>query len=75
MASHSQFSATNGAARRGDPAWITRAMRSFPVPDSPVISTVTSLGATSSASASVLRNAPLIGSGVSEVTPSRTVTT
>src|SRR5207249_6799446 len=32
-----QFTATNGAPRRGPPSWIARARSSFPVPVSPTI--------------------------------------
>jgi len=40
-----QFTAMNGLARRGDRSWIARATSSFPVPDSPSISTVELTGA------------------------------
>ena len=41
-----QFTATKARAERGDRLWIARAMSSLPVPVSPVISTVESVGAT-----------------------------
>ncbi len=41
-----QFSATKGPSRRGLNAWIWRATSSFPVPDSPSISTVNEVAAT-----------------------------
>ena len=41
-----QFTGTNGRVARFEFAWIARAINSFPVPLSPVISTVTSVGAT-----------------------------
>ena len=41
-----QSTATNDARARVLPAWMARATTSFPVPDSPVISTVRSVGAT-----------------------------
>ncbi len=41
-----QLMATNGSSRRGDSAWMVRAITSFPEPDSPVISTLAGVGAT-----------------------------
>jgi len=43
-----QFTATKGARARGDRSWTCRATISFPVPVSPVTSTVASAGATCS---------------------------
>ena len=45
-----QLTEMNGLSARFDLAWMCRAMTSLPVPDSPVISTLASLGATWSAS-------------------------
>src|SRR5438105_10124122 len=41
-----QFTLTKGHERRGEAAWMARAISSLPVPVSPVISTVESIGAT-----------------------------
>ena len=41
-----QFTRTNGRSRRSLAAWIAAATSSLPVPDSPVISTRASVGAT-----------------------------
>ena len=41
-----QLTATNGRAARGPFRWMARATTSFPVPESPRISTVAALGAT-----------------------------
>ena len=43
-----QLTRISGRRRRGLASWIARAISSLPVPDSPVISTVASVGATSS---------------------------
>ena len=44
--SAAQFTATNGPRLRADARWMNRATTSLPVPDSPVKSTVVSVGAT-----------------------------
>ena len=41
-----QLTATKGASRRGERAWMARATSSLPVPLSPVMSTVELVGAT-----------------------------
>ena len=41
-----QFTGTKGRAARRELAWMARAISSLPVPLSPVIRTVTSVGAT-----------------------------
>ena len=52
-----QLIGTNGAARRGDQAWISRAMTSLPVPVSPVSSTDIDVGATRATCATTRRGA------------------
>ena len=54
-----QLSLTKGFERRGLRLWIARAINSFPVPVSPWISTVESVGATVSTSSSTLRSGAL----------------
>ncbi len=52
-----QFTGTKGWAPRRLPAWMARATSSLPVPDSPVRSTVASVGATRTARSSASRRA------------------
>ena len=55
-----QFMSTKGSDARRERLWMARAISSFPVPVSPRISTVESVGATASTSPSIARSGALV---------------
>ena len=66
-----QFSDRKGPSLRPESSWMKCAMTSFPVPDSPWMSTVLSVGATCSASRSTSRNGRALPSGLTSPERSR----